>query len=137
MSAVALEQLDVSDPALYESDAWHEPFARLRREAPVQLCEDSRYGPYWSVSTYDHILEVELKPDVFSSASELGGIQIENQPLGSELPNFIRMDPPRHTTQRKPIVPMFTSGSMANLSKSIHERTAQVLDGLPRNETFD
>ncbi|MBT6984794.1 MAG: cytochrome P450, partial [Rhodospirillaceae bacterium] len=45
----ALADIDVSDPALYQNDAWHDVFARLRREAPVHRCMDSPYGPYWSL----------------------------------------------------------------------------------------
>ena len=86
---------DVSDPRLYRDDAWREPFARLRREDPVHRHPDSAYGPYWSVTRHADILKVELDHATFSSASEMGGIQIADQPKGQELPNFIRMDPPR------------------------------------------
>ena len=74
-----LAQVDVSDPRLFESDAWQPVFARLRAEDPVHYCAQSRYGPYWSVSRYQDCMQVELNHQVFSSASELGGIQIEDQ----------------------------------------------------------
>ena len=50
--AQPLSSIDVSDPAIYEQDTWRPLFARLRREAPVHYCADSRYGPYWSVTRY-------------------------------------------------------------------------------------
>ena len=128
---------DVSDPRLYREDEWREPFARLRREDPVHFHADSPYGPYWSVTRHDDIMKVELDPATYSSASERGGIQIADQPKGQELPNFIRMDPPRHTAQRKTVAPIVAPSNLANMEGLIRERTAAVLDALPRGETFD
>ena len=82
-----LEEIDVSDPALYMNDTWQAPFARLRREDPVHYCAESPFGPYWSVTRYDDIMAVELDHSTYSSASELGGIQILDQALGAELPS--------------------------------------------------
>src|SRR6185437_14594365 len=56
---------------------------------------------------------------------------------GHELPNFIRMDPPRHTAQRKTVAPIVAPSNLANMEATIRQRTAAVLDGLPRNQTFD
>lgn len=136
-AAADLASIDVSDPALYLNDTWHEPFARLRREDPVHFCPESPFGPYWSITRYDDIMKVELDHKTFSSDSTLGGIQITDQPAGQELPNFIRMDPPRHTAQRKTVAPIVGPKNLANLQRTIRERTDYVLDGLPRGETFD
>ena len=137
ISQLPLEEIDVSDPALYQNDSWHAAFERLRREAPVQRCADSPYGPYWSVSKYDDIMQVELDHETYSSASELGGIQVMDQPAGEELPNFIRMDPPRHTAQRRAVAPIVAPTNLRNLEDTIRQRTEFVLDGLPRGETID
>jgi cytochrome P450 len=89
------------------------------------------------VTRYADIMKVELDPATYSSASELGGIQIADQPKGQELPNFIRMDPPRHTAQRRTVAPIVAPTNLANMEGTIRQRTQAVLDGLPRNETFD
>jgi cytochrome P450 len=128
---------DVADPGLYRGDSWRPPFERLRREDPVHYHPESPYGPYWSVSRYADIMTVELDHATYSSASELGGIQIADQPKGQELPNFIRMDPPRHTAQRKTVAPIVAPSNLANMEALIRERTSAVLDGLPRGEVFD
>ena len=128
---------DVSQPSLYRDDAWRPHFARLRREDPVHRHEASPFGPYWSVTRYADIMKVELDPATFSSASELGGIQIADQPQGEELPNFIRMDPPRHTAQRRTVAPIVAPTNLAKMEGLIRERTATVLDSLPRGEVFD
>jgi len=128
---------DVGDPGLYREDTWRPHFARLRAEDPVHYHPESPYGPYWSVTRYADILKVELDHGTYSSAQELGGIQIADQPKGSQLPNFIRMDPPRHTAQRKTVAPIVAPSNLANLQATIVQRTEAVLDGLPRNQPFD
>ena len=130
-----LGSIDVSDPAIYEQDAWQPLFARLRREAPVHYCAESRYGPYWSVTRYNDIMTVEL--DHASYSSQLGGIQVEDQPVDMKRGSFIRMDPPRHTVQRKTVAPVAAPNNLASYEARIRQRTRVVLDTLPRNETFD
>ena len=132
---LALDDIDVSDPKLYQDDTWHPLFARLRREAPVHYCRDSRYGPYWSITRYHDIMAVEVDHATYSS--QLGGIQVEDQPIGQQRPSFIRMDPPRHTEQRRTVAPVAAPTNLAHYETVIRERTGRVLDGLPRNETFD
>jgi cytochrome P450 len=133
--AQQLNSIDVSDPAIYQEDTWRPLFARLRREAPVHYCAESRYGPYWSVTRYDDIMKVELDHATYSS--QLGGIQVEDQPADMKRASFIRMDPPRHTGQRKTVAPVAAPNNLASYEVTIRERTRAVLDALPRNETFD
>ncbi len=134
---IPLASIDVADPRLYQEDRWRPYFARLRREAPVHYCAESAYGPYWSVTKFKDIMHVEVNHEVYSSAAELGGIQVEDQPKDMDRPSFIRMDPPRHTHQRRVVAPIVASANLANLEPTIRERTARVLDVLPRRETFD
>jgi cytochrome P450 len=130
-----LERFDVSDPKLYQDDAWHPYFERLRREDPVHYVRDSPYGPYWAVSKYKDIMHCEVHHEVFSN--EIGGIQIEDQPKDMQRPSFIRMDPPRHDEQRKVVSPIVAPANLANMEGLIRERTRMVLDALPRDEVFD
>ena len=132
-----LGKFDVSDPQLYQDDTWYPYFERLRREAPVHYVPESPYGPYWAVSKYKDIMHCEVHHEIYSSSSELGGIQIEDQPKGMERPSFIRMDPPRHDEQRKVASPIVAPNNLANMEALIRERTRMVLDALPRGETFD
>jgi cytochrome P450 len=132
-----LDSIDVSDPKLYQDDTWRPLFAHLRRNDPVHYCDASPFGPYWSVTRYDDIVAVELDHEAYSSASELGGIQIADQPKGQERPNFIRMDPPGHTAQRRTVAPIVAPSNLANFESLIRRRTADVLDALPRHEVFD
>src|SRR6185312_1599757 len=86
---------------------------------------------------YDDIFAVELDHETYSSSSELGGIQVADQAKGREISNFIRMDPPGHTAQRRTVAPIVAPSNLANFEPLIRKRTCDVLDALPRNETFD
>ena len=130
-----LDSFDMSDPRYYQDDTWYPYFERLRREDPVHYCKDSLYGPYWSVSRYKDIVQVEVNHQIFSN--ELGGIQIEDQPKNMDRPSFIRMDPPKHDEQRKVASPIVAPNNLQNMEALIRSRTQNLLDGLPRGETFD
>ena len=98
----AIAPIDVSLAALYAEDRWQEPFRQLRAAAPIQYVPDSKFGPYWSVSTYKPIVHVEALPKIFSSSWTYGGISIafdSDKLLENEVrqPMFIAMDPPHHT----------------------------------------
>jgi cytochrome P450 len=137
VDTVPLGKINVADPRLYQEDRWRPYFSRLRREAPVHYCAESAYGPYWSVTKFKDIMTVEVNHEVYSSAAELGGIQVEDQPKDMDRPSFIRMDPPRHTQQRRVVAPIVATANLANMEDTIRERTGRVLDDLPRHETFD
>jgi cytochrome P450 len=132
-----IDPLDVSRPELYRDDTWHEPFRRLRAEAPVYRCEHSEFGPYWSISTYKGIVEVESLPDLYSS--EAGGITIADflPETDVKMPMFIAMDRPKHTGQRRTVAPAFTPSEMQRMTSNIRERTEEILDSLPWGEEFD
>ena len=132
-----VDPLDVSRAELYRDDLWQAPFAQLRAEAPVHYVEQSDYGPYWSVSTYKGIVEVESLPDLYSS--EAGGITIADfiAERDVSMPMFIARDRPVHTGQRRTVAPAFTPSEMTRMSGDIRRRTADMLDSLPWNAPFD
>ena len=123
----AVDPLDVSRPELYRDDTWQAPFATLRATAPVHRVEHSEYGPYWSVSTYKPIVEVESLPDLYSS--EAGGITLADfieESSDVRMPMFIARDRPVHTGQRRTVAPAFTPSEMTRMSGDIRRRTAEV-----------
>jgi cytochrome P450 len=132
--ATPLDEIDVSDPRLYQQDVWQPYFRRLRREAPVHYCKESPVGPYWSVTKHKDIIAVEVNHKAFSS---LDGITLRDRPPGLELPMFIAMNPPKHDAQRKVVQPIVSPDNLANFEGLIRSRVRAVLDGLPRGETFN
>ena len=132
-----LDQIDVSDPALYQKDVWAPYFRRLRREAPVHYCPESPVGPFWSVTKHKDIIDVEVRHRVLSSSSSLGGIVLRDRMGDLELPMFIAMDPPRHDAQRKVVQPIVSPENLDNLKALIRSRIRTTLDALPIGEAFD
>ena len=53
-----LNEIDVANPFLFGHDKQEIWFKRLRDEAPVHYCDNSFFGPYWSVTRYEHILSL-------------------------------------------------------------------------------
>ena len=50
---------------------------------------------------------------------------------------FIAMDPPKHDEQRKVVQPIVAPGNLTRLQETIRARVGHILDGLPRDETFN
>jgi cytochrome P450 len=136
-SSLPLADFDPGDPELFRSDTHWPYFDRLRREDPVHYCKDSMFGPYWSVTKYNDIMDIETNHSVFSSAASLGGITIRDAAPDLRRESFIAMDQPRHSAQRKTVAPMFTPTHLDQLAINIRQRSAECLDNLPRAEVFD
>jgi cytochrome P450 len=77
-SSTPLEQFNPGDPELFRTDTFWPYFDRLRQEDPVHYCKDSMFGPYWSITKYNDIMDIETNHAVFSSAASLGGISIRD-----------------------------------------------------------
>ncbi len=135
--AVPLEEIDVSNPYLYQDHKWGGFFARLRREDPVHFVHSAMYGPYWSVTRYRDIMQVDTSHDIYSSDAALGGIAIRDVPMAFRKESFIAMDPPVHDAQRKIVSPIVAPPNLALMATTIRERAIRILDELPRGEVFD
>jgi cytochrome P450 len=131
---VPLDRIDPSDARLFQDDVWPDWFARLRRDDPVHFTAEGQFGPFWSITKYRDIMKVETNPAVFSSAA---GITLLDQETQYKLAMFIAMDPPKHDVQRNVVAPIVAPANLNNMAPTIRERAAKILDGLPRNETFD
>jgi cytochrome P450 len=132
-----LDQIDVSDPRLFQEDIYYPYFERLRREDPIHYRKDGMYGSFWSVTKFKDIMTVETHPEIYSSEAKLGGISITDRPMEFRRSSFISMDPPRHDDQRKVVSPIVAPANLNNMSGIIRQRVCKVLDELPRGETFD
>jgi cytochrome P450 len=141
--SLPLNRMNPGHPDLFEANTVLPYFERLRQEDPVNYTEDSQFGPYWSVTKYQDIVHVDTHHDIFSSDSRRGGIQLGGREQEEEpdpmfhLPMFIMEDPPKHDEQRKVVAPKFSPREIAKLEELIRERAGIILDGLPRNETFN
>jgi cytochrome P450 len=136
--ATPLKDLDVGHPDLFKTDTFWPYFDRLRKEDPVHYSGgEALFGPYWSITKYNDIMEIETNHKVFSSDSKLGGITIRDAPMELRRPMFIAMDEPQHSAQRRTVAPIFTPTHLDELALNIRKRSASCLDSLPRGDTFD
>ena len=137
------DPLDVSRAELWREDRWQEPMRQLRAESPIHYCEDSKFGPYWSVTTYKPIQHIEALPKLFSSSWEYGGITVAGDGIDHlqegdvPMPMFIAMDPPQHTAQRRTVAPAFGPSETERMRADTQARTAALIDTLPVGKPFD
>src|SRR3984957_9064597 len=89
--SLPLADFDVANPELFKTDTFWPYFDRLRREEPVHYCKDSMFGPYWSVTKYNDIMDVKPTHSLFSSAASLGGIPVRAAPADLRRESFIAM----------------------------------------------
>jgi cytochrome P450 len=132
-----LELYDPGNPVLFQHDAFWPYFERLRREAPVHYSTTNEWGPYWSITKFKHITQIEANHEVFSSDVMRGGITLRDGLADFILPMFIAMDPPIHDAQRAAVQPIVGAPSLARLEVLIRERAASILDNLPIDEPFN
>ena len=133
--SIPLDEIDVADSELFETDTLWGFFERLRKEDPVHYCARSEFGPYWSVTKFDDIVHVEKHPEIFSSArSIVVGDPEPDFPLEA---GFITMDGAKHDAHRQVVQPVVGPRNLKRLEPVIRERVIEILDSLPVGETFD
>jgi cytochrome P450 len=132
--AMPLERIDPSRPELFQHDAHWDYFRRLRADDPVHRSVSALFGPYWSITKFRHIMEIDGNHQDFSSEP---GITLADRPLDFQTTNFISMDPPKHDVQRRTVQGVVAPTNLAKLESTIRERAAGILDGLATGETFD
>ncbi|MAU38189.1 MAG: cytochrome P450 [Rhizobiales bacterium TMED94] len=143
--SVPLDKIHPAEPALFKNNVMWSYFERLRKEDPVHYCKrpfdmgmgeflDEEIGPYWSITKYNDIMDVDTNHKVFSSEP---AITLFDPREEFTTPMFIAMDPPKHDVQRKAVNPVVAPSNLKNMEGLIRERTQNVLDNLPRNKPFD
>lgn len=134
VSALTLEQVDVSNPFLNRQGLWKSYFQRLRDEAPVHYQPNSAFGPYWSVTRYDDIMAVDKNHADFSAEPF---IVMGDPPEGLAVEMFIAMDPPKHDVQRRAVQEVVAPKNLQEMESLIRSRVQDVLDHLPVGQPFD
>jgi len=129
-----LEDIDVTDWSLYRTNTHWPYFERLRRDAPVYFHERSRVGPYWSITGFHEMKQIDADNARFSS---LDNITVRDLPPELVAPSFIAMDEPVHKVQRKSVSGVVAPQNLAAMTDLIRSRICKVLDNLPVDEEFD
>ncbi len=133
--AIPLDEINVSNPELFETDQIWGYFERLRKEEPVHYCAQSDFGPYWSVTRFEDIVTVSKDDETFSSDRAITIVDVDPDfPIGG---GFIAMDGAPHIARRKVAQPVAAPRNLKLLEPLIREKVIEILDGLPIGETFD
>lgn len=130
---VPIENIDLSDSRLPSSGLQLDYYTRIREEDPVHFIQNSKFGPYWSITTYKDLQEVESHPEIYSSDWTNGGVLIlDGMKLG-----FMAMDDPLHSKHRMTLMPLMAPSSLQKMGVSIRERTRSLLQSIAIGQPFN
>ena len=132
-----INALDVSNFYLFQSDAHWPFFERLRMDDPVHYHEDSRYGPYWSITRHAHCKEIDSDHHRFSSARNITIQDSDIIESDFDTSSFIAMDPPKHDDQRRVVSPVVAPPNLAKMESLIRSRVINILENLPTDAEFN
>ena len=128
----------IADPRTYaDLDAYHELFATLRANAPAHWTEPRGYRPFWTVSSYEHIVEIEKQSNIFISAPRTALRTIEQEEAIRKVTGstqaartLIQMDAPDHLMFRKLTQRWFTPLKLRDMQASLDELAGSFIDRL-------
>jgi cytochrome P450 len=133
---VALDVLDLTDPASFTDGPPHAFLSRLRADEPVWWHPDGlRRQGFWVVTRYDDVRAILLQPTVFINAK---GITIEpDEPAGlgdSEAERgqgaLSYTDPPQHGPLRKVLAQHFTPSRIGALGPLVRDHASRLVQHL-------
>ncbi len=116
----------------------HKLFARLRREDPIHWTEPVGYRPFWTISKYADIVEIERQSDLFINAPRTKLLSTEFESKVREAmngrPMLVRalpqMDNPDHSKYQKLTHGWFQPRQLRNLSDRIEALARESVDRL-------
>ena len=133
-----LDALDVPEREHWQEGPPHAIFKELRARCPVHWSEIPEYpneDGFWSLTRAEHVREVSLDWETYSS--ERGGVTglTHAVPLELQQSMFIGMDPPKHDRLKMLFQRGFTPKRIAEHEDRIRAIVEKVLDGVaPRGE---
>ena len=109
MLDIALDNALADHKTYGNVDLQHRLFAQLRRDDPVHWTQPDGYRPFWIISKYADIIEIERQPDRFINAPRTKLLSIEFESKVREAmngrPMLVRalpqMDNPDHAKYQK------------------------------------
>ena len=120
--------LRLADPNTFAGGVPHEAIAELRRTTPVAWQEMDDEPGFHAVLRHADVVTVARTPDVFSA--EEGGVVLEDlSPESLEMMRgmLLAMDPPRHTTYRRPLAETFKAKVIADMEGQIRAITQDLM----------
>ena len=127
---------DISDHDTFINGVPYNTFARMRRDDPLSWTEWDGGKPYWSVTRYQDILDLNGQSDLLSSAQ---GIRMEDQSYEEYLARrtFQETDGMEHMHTRMKVAKAFSNKVISEFEHTIRELCAEILDRVLQKENFD
>ena len=143
--AIPLEKINPGHAPRFQQEAFWPYFERLRKEDPVHFTPEGEFGPYWSITTWNDIMTVDVDHESFSSADGITLVNLDAMAEQAKVigersrrgAGFITMDEPDHSGQRKAVSPTVAPSNIAKMSPIVRERAGLILDSLPIGKEFD
>ena len=137
-----LEDVDLTDLDTFAFGFPHDVFRLHRAVAPVWWHRPTSHTPdgegFWSVATYDEVLEVLDDPVTFSSQTggdrPYGGTVIQDLPVAGVVLNM--MDDPRHARIRRLVTRGLTPAAVRALEDELRRRMRRLLASVPEDCDF-
>jgi len=136
---MALEEIDLTDLAVFGDGFPHETFEFLRHEAPVWWHEPTAHTPdgvgFWVLSRHAEVMVAAADAATFSSERAPGcpggGTLIQDLPYGFAAGVLLNMtDDPRHRRIRRLLTPAVTPKVLAGFEAELRTRTTAILDAV-------
>ena len=122
-----IDDANMQVPSRYAKGPPHADWKVLRSECPVYFCEPEGYRPFWAVTKYNDILEVEKRADVFLNEPRSMVMPIDfenylNEKFGSVnglMKMLVQMDGTEHMKHRMLIQPWLTPKALRDRQKDV------------------
>jgi cholest-4-en-3-one 26-monooxygenase len=134
----SLDEIDLTDAAVWEQAAPHPWLNRLRRDDPVHWHEESDGPGFWAITRHDDVRQISTAPDLFSSW--VGGpLRLDPPPDSLEQLRMviIGMDPPDHRTFRTLVSKAFTPKMIKRIEPALRAETRRVVAELRHGTSCD
>jgi cytochrome P450 len=132
------QELDaaIANPATYADEAgYHALFAHLRAKSPVHWTEPDGYDPFWTITKYNDIQEVERQPETFISAPRTALRTIAQEDAIRKITGsrqlaqtIIQMDGPEHRAHRLLTQAWFAPSKLKTLEEQVSRLARQHVD---------
>ena len=135
-----LEGFELGNPSSWTSGHPHDFYKKMRETAPVHWSKGGRdISGFWSVTRYDDVKHVELKPALFSS--QRGSINLGVGPrehwrprklIPAAFNSLINMDAPHHMEMRIQQKDFFIPAYVKELREKVVAKVDSLLDDMER-----
>lgn len=137
------QDIDLTNPEIFETNQAHEVFRMLRREAPVHWNpENEVLRGFWNVTRYADVVEISRNPELFISSRGITQMEpVVTNPMDEVMQGFGKMlittDPPRHVRLRRLVNKGFTPRAVNAMEPHIRDIVTRILDDIEKRGDCD